>query len=109
MAVTVDPTVSPALSTSVLRCFAIGSLSNYKEALELVQIFTIGSQIAHVHDASILCFKVPGGSIFVGCFERALPCDSEISASPFPGDVIRLGGRNCDVRTYYIAKLLVNG
>lgn len=47
-----------------------------------------------------MCFSDVGGAIFETGFERALLCDSEISARPLPGDRIRLGGRNWEVRMY---------
>lgn len=47
-----------------------------------------------------MCFSDAGGGILETGLERALLCDSEISARPLPGDGIRLGGRNCDVRIY---------
>jgi hypothetical protein len=47
-----------------------------------------------------LCLSDAGGGNFERGFERALLCDSEISARPLPGDGIRLGGRICDVLIY---------
>jgi hypothetical protein len=78
--------VSPALSASVFR-LGSGSLStqvrprNHKSSRSCLQ----GGPNPR--------FSEGGGNIFEIGFERALLCDSESSARPFPGDGILLGGR----------------
>lgn len=80
---------SPALSANVLR-FGSGSLSRY--ILMSIKIAIV--QSLHVQAVPNLCFSEVGGAILETGLERTLVCDSEISERPFPGEGIRLGGRN---------------
>lgn len=57
-------------------------------------------ELRHSQVADNLCLIDVGGSILEAGFERALLSDSVISERPLPGEGIRLGGRNCDVRIY---------
>jgi hypothetical protein len=93
--------VSPALSASVFR-LGSGSLSTIQSVFDFIVAEF------HAQDTPSLCFSEAGGNIFDTGFERALLCDSEISARPFPGEGIRLGGRNPDVRIYCSGKESVN-
>lgn len=85
---------SPPLSTKV---FLLGSGS-----LAVIISNDAMSLCRHdLHDApNNLCFRELGGAIFDINFDRALFCDSEISARPiFGGEGIRLpGGFNCELR-----------
>jgi hypothetical protein len=82
---------SPALSAKVLR-FGSGSLTKFRKYAETKRI------ACHVRGPFILCLRLDiAGSLDIG-FDRALPCDSEISERPLPGDGIRLGGAICDLR-----------
>jgi hypothetical protein len=83
--------VSPALSTKVLR-LGSGSLTKFRQYAETKCI------ACHIRGPFILCLRFGiAGNLDIS-FDRALPCDSEISERPLPGDGIRLGGAICDLR-----------
>lgn len=92
--------VSPALSAKVLR-LGSGSLTRFRQHVETKRI------VCHVRPF-ILCLRLDiAGSLEIG-FDRALPCDSDISERPLPGDGIRLGGAIWDLRINWRRLVLVD-